>query len=154
MCASLEGIQSPASGLRCCFLTLPPLSPHPLPFLISNCLYLPFPTLEKEMATHSSTLAWRIPWREEPGRLQSMGSQRVRHDRATFHFHFQSWASQVAQMVNCLPAMWETWVRSLGQEDPLEKEMATHSSTLAWEVPWMEEPGRLHSMGLQRVRQD
>ena len=48
--------------------------------------------------------------------------------------------------------MWETWVRSLGQEDPLEQEMATHSSTLAWKIPWMEEPGRLQSMGSQRVR--
>ena len=47
--------------------------------------------------------------------------------------------------------MWETWVRSLGWEDPLEKEMATHSSTLAWKIPWMEEPGRLQSMGSQRV---
>jgi len=51
-------------------------------------------------------------------------------------------------------AMLETWVRSLGQEDPLEKEMATHSSTLAWKIPWTEEPGRLQSMGLQRVRHD
>ena len=48
--------------------------------------------------------------------------------------------------------MWETRVQSLGQENPLEKEMATHSSTLAWEIPWMEEPGRLQSMGSQRVR--
>ena len=48
--------------------------------------------------------------------------------------------------------MWETWVQSLGQENPLEKETATHSSTLAWEIPWMEEAGRLHSMGSQRVR--
>ena len=48
--------------------------------------------------------------------------------------------------------MQETWVRSLGQEDPLEKEMATHSSTLAWRIPWREEPGRLQSMGLQTVR--
>ena len=50
--------------------------------------------------------------------------------------------------------MWETWVQSLGQEDPLEKEMATHSSTLAWKIPWMEEPGRLQSMGSQRVGHD
>ena len=49
----------------------------------------------------------------------------------------------VAQMVKHLPAMRETWVQSLGQEDPLEKEMATHSSILAWKIPWMEEPGRL-----------
>ena len=48
-------------------------------------------------------------------------------------------------MVKCLPAMRETWVRSLGGEDPLEKEMATHSSTLAWKIPWTEEPGRLQS---------
>ena len=60
----------------------------------------------------------------------------------------------VAQMVKCLPAVRETWVRSLGWEDPLEKEMATHSSILAWKMPWTEEPGRLPSLGLQRVRHD
>ena len=59
--------------------------------------------------------------------------------------------SLVAQMVKSLPAVWETQVRSLGQEDPLEEEMATHSSILAWEIPWMEEPGRLQSLGLRRV---
>ena len=63
-------------------------------------------------------------------------------------------ASLVAQMVKRLPAMLETRVRSLGREDPLEKEMATHSSTLAWRIPWREEPGRLQSMGSQRVRHD
>ena len=63
-------------------------------------------------------------------------------------------ASLVAQMVKCLPAIWETQVRSLGQEDPLEKEMAIHSSTLVWKIPWMEEPDRLQSMGSQRVRHD
>ena len=57
----------------------------------------------------------------------------------------------VAQRVKHLPAMQETWVRSLSQEDPLEKEMATHSSTLAWKIPWTEKPGRLQSMGSQRV---
>ena len=57
-------------------------------------------------------------------------------------------------MVKCLPAMRETQVRSLGWEDPLEKEMATHSSPLAWKIPWMEEPGRLQTMGSQRVGQD
>ena len=60
--------------------------------------------------------------------------------------------SLVAQMVKSLPVMWETWVWSLGLEDPLEKEMATHSSILAWKIPWMEEPGRLQSMGSQRIR--
>ena len=63
-------------------------------------------------------------------------------------------ASLVAQLVNNLPAMRETWVQSLGREDLLEKEMATHSSILAWKIPWMEEPGRLQSMGLQRVGHD
>ena len=52
-------------------------------------------------------------------------------------------------MVKCLPTMWETRLESLGGEDPLEKEMATHSTTLAWKIPWMEEPGRLQSMGPQ-----
>ena len=57
-------------------------------------------------------------------------------------------------MVKRLPTMRKTRVRSLGWEDPLEKEMATHSSILAWKIPWTEEPGRLQSMGLQRVRHD
>ena len=60
----------------------------------------------------------------------------------------------MAQTVKDLPAMQETQVQSLGQEDHLEKEMATHSSTLTWKIPWMEEPGRLQSMGSQIVRHD
>ena len=64
------------------------------------------------------------------------------------------WASLVAQRVKRLPAMRQTWVRSLGRKDPLEKEMATHSSTLAWRIPWTEEPGRLQSTGSQRVGHD
>ena len=60
-----------------------------------------------------------------------------------------SWASLVAQLVKNLPGVWETWVRSLGWEDPLEKGMAIHSSILAWRIPWTEEPGGLQSMGLQ-----
>ena len=63
-------------------------------------------------------------------------------------------ASLVALMVKSLPAVRETQVQSLGQEDPLEKEMATHSSILAWKIPWTEEPGRLQSMGSQRVGHD
>ena len=62
--------------------------------------------------------------------------------------------SLVAQRLKRLPAMQETRVRSLGQEDTLEKAMATHSSTLAWRIPWREEPGRLQSMGSQRVGHD
>ena len=67
---------------------------------------------------------------------------------------WQTKDSLVAQTVKSLPAMWETRVRSLGQEDPLEKKMETHSSILAWKIPWMEEAGKLQSMGLQRVGQD
>ena len=57
-------------------------------------------------------------------------------------------------MVKCLPAMRETWVRSLGKEYPLEKEMATHSNTLGWKIPWTEGPGRLQSIGSQRAGHD
>ena len=63
-------------------------------------------------------------------------------------------ASLVAQTVKRLPTMWETPVWSLGQKNPLEKEMSTHSSTLVWKIPWTEEPGRLQSMGLQRIGHD
>ena len=136
--------------------------------------------LEKGMAIHPSILAWRIPWKEEPGRLQSIGLQRVgcdwsnlvcTHVMSSTSIHivekvagfpsFYGWilfylslmaSSLVAQTVKSLLIMWETGVLSLGQEYPLEKEMATHSSTLAWKIPWMEEHGRLQSMGLQRVR--
>ena len=80
------------------------------------------------MTTHSSTLAWKIPWMEEPGGLQSMGSIRVRHRLSdfTFTFHFHA----------------------------LEKDMATHSSVLAWRIPWTDKPGRLQSMGSHRVGHD
>ena len=83
--------------------------------------------LEKAMAPHSSTLAWRIPWMEEPGRLQSVGSlsqTRLSDFTLTFHFH------------------------------ALEKEMATHSSVLALRIPGMGEPGGLPSMGSHRVGHD
>ena len=117
------------------------------------------------MATHSSILAWKISWTEETCGLQSMGSQRVRHDWAhnarasecfnyillvTFKGHF--WASLVAQLVKNSPAMQETWLQSLGWEDPLENVKATHSSILAWWITWAEEPDKLQSMGSQRIR--
>ena len=90
-----------------------------------SSLHSPFS--EKAMAPHSSTPAWKIPWMEEPGRLQSMGSLRVGHDWATslslFTFHFHA----------------------------LEKKMATHSSVLAWRIPGTEEPGGLPSMGSHRI---
>ena len=68
--------------------------------------------------------------------------------------HTNIMASLVAQTVKCLSRMWETRVQSLGWEDPLEKEMAIHSSTIAWKIPWTEEPGRLQNMGSQRVGHD
>ena len=68
--------------------------------------------------------------------------------------HQYSWASLVAQMVKNSPAMWETWVRSLGWEGSLVKEMATHCNIQAWRIPWTNDPGRLQSMGSQRVRDD
>ena len=69
-------------------------------------------------------------------------------------FLMMAFLTLVAQMVKHLPTMWETWLQSLSQEDPLEKEMAMHSRTLAWKIPWTEKPGRLQSMGSQRVRND
>ena len=95
-------------------------------------------------------------WTGRPGVLGFMGSQRVGQEWATD----LNWtegivrASLVAQRVKHLPAMLETQLPSLGWEDPLEKEMATHSSTLAWRIPWTEEPGGLQFIGPQRVGQD
>ena len=87
---------------------------------------------------------------EEPDGLQSMGSLES-GTTERLHFHL---GSLVAQMVKCLPVTRETWVRSLGQEDPLEKEMATHSSILAWKIPSREEPGGLQSMGSLTIGHD
>ena len=122
--------------------------------------------LEKAMATQSSILAWRIPWIEEPGGLQSMGSKRVGHDWTTNAFTFfmagntpflrritKLQNSLVAQMVKSLPAMWETQIWSLSWEDPLEKEMATNPVFLPRKCHGQrEEPGGLYSpRGCRRV---
>ena len=89
------------------------------------------------------------------GGKRSNSSSKKKKDCEAFSWpHSLNQASVVAQTVKRLPTMWETQVRSLGWEDPLEKEMATHSSALAWKTPRMEEPGRLQSMGLQRVGHD
>ena len=113
----------------------------------------PEDALEKELVTYSRILAWKIPWLEEPGQLQSMESQSVGHEWVTSHSlsFYNLYGLFVTQTVKHLPTMWETRVQSLGQEDPLEKEMATHSSILAWKIPWMKDPGRLQSIGLQKV---
>ena len=114
----------------------------PLPFL------RPAWTSGSSWFTYCWSLAWRILSMVEPGRLQSMGSLRVGHDWATE----LNWT--VTQMVKNLPAMWETWVQCLGQEDPLQMGMATHSSILTWSIPWIGEPGGLQSMESQRVGPD
>ena len=86
---------------------------------------------------------------------------RVNEDKSVWELGFgfsrsliECRTSLMAQMVKHLPTMWETRVWSLGWEDPLEKEMATHTSTLAWKIPWMEEPGSLQSIGSRRVGHD
>ena len=78
----------------------------------------------------------------------------TRHWAVTYIISAIPLTSLVAQMVKRLPTMCETWVRSLGWENALEKEMATYSNTLAWQIPWTEEPGRLQLMGSQRVGHD
>ena len=105
--------------------------------------------LEKKMATHSSTLAWKIPWTEEPGRLQSMWSQRVGHDWATLLTFIWGAGFPSVSLVKNPPAMQEpqeTWVQSLGHVEPLEEEMAT--VFLPGKIPRTEEPGGLQSMGV------
>ena len=91
-----------------------------------------------------------------PGFLPGQGSLSSSSPPATYQppqcNRITPWASPVAQMVKNLPAMQETQVRSLGQEDPLEKEMATHFNIFAWRIPGTEEPGGLQSMGSQRIR--
>ena len=92
------------------------------------------------------TLSYICPVLWAPTKTQSN-----RHLMRSSHYY---WISLVAQTVKRLPTMLETWVRSLGLEDPLEKEMSTHSSTLAWRIPWREKPGGIQSMGSQRVGHD
>ena len=110
-------------------------------FLSSLRTWIGFPcsSAGKESACNAGDPSW-IP-----------GSGRSPRERIGYPLQF-SWASLVAETTKNPPAMWVTWVQSLGREDPLEKGMATHSSILAWRIPWREESGRLESMGWQRVR--
>ena len=99
------------------------------------------------------------PWTEEPGGLQYLGSPRQEYWRGLpflssrnlpdpgINPHSLHW--QANSLVKHLPAMWETWVRSPGREVRLEKEMATHSSTLAWKIPWTEPPGKIINLPLR-----
>ena len=123
------------------------------------------------MAPHSSILAWKIPWMEEPGGLHSMGSLRVGHDWATSLFTFMHWRRKWTPLqYSCLEnpmdgrAWWaalhgvaksRTWLSDFTFHfHALEKAMAPHSSTLAWKIPWAEESGGLRSMGSLRVGHD
>ena len=96
----------------------------------------------------------------EPAHVTYLGNGLCRCNQGKMRSHWtrgpyiQRQASLVAQTVKNSPAMQETWVRSLGWEDPLEKKMETHSNILAWKIPWTEEPGGLRSTGLQRVGHD
>ena len=103
------------------------------------------------MATHSSTLAWKIPWTEEPGGLPSWGRTRSDTTEATQQ---QQQLKQFPgdSVIKNPPAKQETWFQSLCWEAPMEMEMATHSGILAWIIQWTEEPGGLQSIGSQRVR--
>ena len=112
--------------------------------------------LEEKMATHSSILAWKIPWTEEPGRLQFRDC-RVRH-LWVFKHRFKSVLknhishnsmSSLRIICDIIAILWQNM-----HQVPFisEKAMAPHSSTLAWKIPWTEEPGRLQSMGSRRVR--
>ena len=136
---------------------------------------------EKERHTHLNAAFQRIARRDKKAFLSDQGKKieendrmgktrdlfkKIRDTNRTFHAKMgsiknrngmdltEAGTSLVAQRVKRLPTVRETWVRSLGQEDPLEKEMATHSSTLAWKIPWKEKCSRLQSMGLQRVGHD
>ena len=112
-----------------------------------------FHALEKEMATHSSVLAWRIPGTGEPGGLLSMGSHRVGHDWSDLaaeeqglYLCFPGGSDDKKSAYNAGDLVW-----SLGWEDSLEKGKVTYSCIFAWRIPWTEEPGELQSMGSQRV---
>ena len=110
--------------------------------------YMLYPLLE----VTQSILSYKGLWKRSDARNNfSVSSQISLSHLMLVSF---SWASLVAQTVKNLPVTWKTWVWSLGWEDPLEKDMAPHSSTLAWRIPWMEEPGRLQSMRSRRVGHD
>ena len=102
--------------------------------------------MDKGLASSFSVRPWRWTLKSPVSIAQGCPFQHINS--------FKCLASLVAQWVKRLPLMRETRVRFLGWEDPLEKEMATHSSTLAWKIPWTEKPGRLQSVGSQKVGHD
>ena len=153
------------SGLKNCTVLLYPISSFFLGRKIEYCLLLCRYVFQfHNQSDMTQRLNNMFPSRKTNSRAEQMSkmdldevgqeSHRVRSYLPPQYLCIQREASLVAQRVKCLPAMRETQVQSLGQEDPLEKEMATHSSTLAWKIPWTEEPCKLQSMGSQRVGHD
>ena len=140
--ASLS-INNSQSLLKLMSIKLMMLSKH----LILCCSLLLLPSVFPSIKVFSNKSALRIRWPQYWSFSFSISPSNKYSGLISFRIR----ASLVAQS---LPAVWETPVRALGQEDPLEKEMATHPSTLAWKIPWMEEPGGLQSTGSQRVRHD
>ena len=102
----------------------------------------------------SFSLSWVFPLPKHYCSLKPQIMLRLQQNWITLNNSGALWASLVVQKIKCLPTVWETWVQSLGQEDPLEKEMTIPSSILAWRIPCTDEPGGLQSMGWQRVRHD
>ena len=153
----------PSSHLILChpIFLLPPIPPSIRVFSNESTLHMRWPKYwnfsfsinpSKE---HPGLISLRMDWLDllaVQGTLKSL----LRHhsSKASILRILMQMNSLVAQTVKRLPTTQETRIRSLGREDPLEKGMATHSSTLAWKIPWIEEPGRPQSMGSQRVRHD
>ena len=120
--------------------TEPPAIPQ-LPFIDTHSHGIPGSSAGKEFACNAG----------DPGSIPGSGSSPGKGIGYPLQY---SWASLETQMVKNPPAMWEIWVQSLGWEDPLEEGMATHSSILAWRIPWTEKPNELQPLRLQRVRHD
>ena len=108
------------------------------------------------MATYSSILAWRIPWTEETGTLSFSVHRIAEWDttKVTEHTHMHTVGPYQFSILYIVVCEAKDAGSILGSEDPLEEGMATHSSILAWRIPWTEEPGELPSIGSHRVRQD
>ena len=153
---SIESVM-PSNHLILCrpLLLLPSIFPSIRVFLNESVLCIRWPKYRSfsfgisPSLEYSGSISFRMDWLDllaVQGTLKSL----LQHHSSKASIL----ASLVAQRLKHLPAMWETWVRSLGREDPLGKEMAPHSSILAWRIPWMEELGGLQSTGSQRVGND
>ena len=115
-------------------------------------IFIHFPRILSPQTSGNRTLLFRVIFLIQSQEQGCLGPPNCRMAEGGPHYGLSPVVASiflVAQTAKCLPTMWETQVRSLGQEDPLEKEMASHSSALAWRIPWTEEPGGLQSMGSQ-----